>query len=255
LEERVAEVEKERDNASQELRQKVREMDQPLAQAHLDASAAVAAAGGMYTPEDPSEECVVNEQPKPLRILAGLHRIMFPNDETVKKFKPWLYVSTVLVGILFGTSFGMAIGIVEPLTALDGSLSQQLMWGVFCVLGCGFAYKVWHWIWQAFFDAGERQALGMPRSTAALTQAIFFSAVVAMVFMLIEQVGLLKLSSLISSTGDGGAGVSLVGSLALGATSLFFIGATAWEGYAEGRNSGNHSRLVSLQEADARERD
>lgn len=257
LEARKAELEAERDTATHQDREAMETLDRTLAQAHRDAGEAVALAGGAYSPSEPSEECVLRHTPRSLRELAGGRQIPFPEEGVLKLWKLPSEIATLLAGVLLGTSFGVAIGMVDVEQALEGEPASFLSWLLFAGFGWGFAVKIRSKIWKLFHDAGERQGLGLPLSSWApsLGISILLAAVVVALLCFIEQFGLLKLAALIEGTGGGGQAVSAIGALAMGATSLFFVGATAVDGWMEGHRNGALNRLSSLQVQEFEERD
>lgn len=251
LEARKAELEMQRDGATETDRNAVVALDSPLAQAHQAAAEKVALAGGAYEPQNPAAECVLRHTCQPLLVLAGEHGL--PYDESDAHWSDTAsQVANVLTGILFGTSLAILPGIVDADELKSGQTSTIIVWALFAAIGWAITHKAGEFLAGWARDVSERYWLGRPASEWGKVLAVTIIKAVAVYFVwtVVDSKGLMKLAELNGATGAGGHQMGALATWALGSVvSLAFVGAAITKGAYKGRYLGVRNRLLGLQEA------
>lgn len=170
---------------------KLEEARAELEEAHKLATAQVSAAGGSYSPDEPSEDSVVRVER--LSSAGAAHALQLPWGTAAEAFHlpVWLsWTITALCGSVMGISLGIFGGFIED---LFGDLWMTLTW---MTLGQGFAVAMRKAVGWAFFHFAESFYLGRPRrqqvSWASAALGVFGSLLV--VAMAVDKEGILKLA-------------------------------------------------------------
>lgn len=250
-------LEGERDAATLADRQALTALeDGPVAEAHADAAEKVAAAGGVYDPNDPSEVSVLRHGRTALEVVAARLGLPGPHGDAHAHLPGWLgWALTGLVGTLVGLSLGIVTHVLEADT-----LSRHLeMAASFAVLGFGLATAAKWAVRGAWYRVGQDYYLGCPRSKwgVMLAGAFLRSVFVLAVDVVMERQGLLALMQLQADTQaltGHGAGRSLLDELVSWAVplvvTLAYLYCAGDAGYLAGRREEVRNRLAARQEED-----
>jgi hypothetical protein len=181
----------ERETAIAPLTSRLEDSQFELEEAHKAAASQVAAVGGSYSPEEPSEDAVVRVQKISYEGAAHVLQLPWGSGADAFHLPTWLsWTITALCGSVMGVSLGIFGGFVED---LFGDPWMTLLWMTF---GQGLAVAMRKAVGWAFFHFAESFYLKRPRSQqaswASAAAAVFASLLV--VAMAVDKEGILKLA-------------------------------------------------------------
>ncbi len=242
-----ARLEAARDAVQPEVRSDLKDIEPVLAAAHEEATHKVAATGGTYDPDMPSDACVLRHAHKPQEVAAAHLRLPWiPGDAVYAWVHRLSWALTLLVGAWIGLSIGFVTGIVHP-----GSLDREWPQAVLLfVLGQVVSVPAYLGIFHTFRIATQRYYLDHKPLSWAPFAALGVAASLAIVCLCAntDRLGLVHLIQLNDATAalDGqqhtsanDMGYWLVALL----VSVPFAIATAAEAYLSGRRTAVPNRI------------
>lgn len=256
IETKQAQLAEKRDAAVNADRAALRELDEPLRQAHITAAERVALVGGSYDPADPHERCVLRDTPRPLEVVAADLKLPWtPADPKTLMHAAISWIVTILIGVMIGLSLGLVAGLLNP-----DALMRKPVSLVLCIL-IGFAVAVMtkYAVKQTYQRASERYYLGRPFLNWVPFALLAAIVTIGLVWIdaLVEREGLLKLVRLQAgmmslSTGhhSGNADKEFIYLLIATILSSPYILYAGWEGYIIGRRHAVINQLMARQTAD-----
>lgn len=235
--------------------------DERLAEAHANAAEMVARTGGLYSPSNPSEGCVLRHGRAALEAVAAKLGLPGPHRDAHAHLPTWVnWALTGVIGILMGLSLGIVTHVLEADT-----LAHHLpLVGVFAVIGFGVATAAKWAVYGSWYRVGQDYYLGCPRSKwiPMLAAASAASLLVLAADVVMERQGLLALMNLQMDTNalTGHAeGPSLLESISSWilpmVVTLPYLICAGGAGYLTGRREETHNRLTAHQEQDWAETD
>jgi len=222
-------------------------------EAHREAAKTVAAAGGEYDPNAPSDTSVLRIVPRDLRsIAAGYGLPWVEQDHANQMGKVIGNVATVGFGALFGISLGLILNFLH-----SGSLLRSPVMFLICIgLGALWATLSRWFLHTTAFQASERFYLGLERRAwlpfALLTVGLFL--ITLGLDASVGKAGVVglahaKRASLLSTyRGDNRDSDGTVSILVALAFSLPYAGYAVWEGFQGGRYHPVMNRLKARQD-------
>ncbi|BDI31516.1 hypothetical protein CCAX7_35670 [Capsulimonas corticalis] len=235
--------------------------DHLLPTAHETTGRIVAAAGGFYDPENPSDACVLRHERRPLETIAAELKLPWaPGDSEETRASVWTWVCICATGVLLGIGLGLAVHMLAPYTLLT-------KWPV--TLGCAavgipLAYAMKQAICGAWRHAGQNYYSRQPGTKWGLFLAGAFlrTALIITAEVCMERQGLLGVMNRNASAAalsSGTAGISVMDQLVswiiplVISTPLLFWAKD--QGYLKGRRHEVDCRLRERQEEVWREED
>lgn len=241
------------DVAARPHRERAFSLDPHLREAHRKAAEGMAVIGRSYDPANPAAEAVLAIDVPELGIFAARLNLPDPEFDRRSRLSAWLgWLTTGLIGGLFGLSLGLATGILEA-DVLERQVGQAI---ALSILGQAPAIYLRKAIVQCHATVSERSALGRPwhERLGLGVLAFLVDGLVLMVDVLVERAGLLRgvqAEAAFQSLGGGVAevaGLDFTSYLAPLLISLGYVVSAAWDGYLAGREGVVTNRLKDARE-------
>ena len=243
-----------RDEATRPTHETIQGLDADLIAANEEARAKAARVGSAFDPQNPSPDCVLRHERRPLEVIAAEMALPWtPADmrDTMSARLAW--ITTAMIGGLIGLSIGLMTGMLPA----DNPTARPVMLGIVLMFGMAIAFLGKYALRLSGRDASQRYWLGRPFTNWApsLLVALGVAVVILLADSYVEREGLLanvRLREMVANLSSGGAGGG--GShdtaffLAAILMSFPYVVVNLWDGYLRGRHDACMNRVRARQE-------
>ena len=249
-----------RDTATRRDSETMASLEEPLTQAHRDASEAVARTGGSYNSQAPSDVCVLRHAPLPMEAVLGEMRLPDPDTRPGVGARAVSWICTGIVGAMIGVSIGILGQFLQPqnLLLVPAVLGGFLVAGVAIAVMGKKALAGWVHILSEWFHQGH----GPKRWGAFLMLAASLVILVLLGDGAAERSGLLSailrretLATLSGGRSTGSQAGDFTFWLVPVLATIGYIGTACWIGWMDGRAPAVRNAARARQEAEFAARD